>query len=336
MKEFFGWLILAAPQYAPVGIILLVTLLVVIQRVGRMRRALEVLQPRGNATRLVHHASLAHAIVKALLILIGMLFLWFALLRPQWNKKEETVMQEGRDLMIALDVSRSMLATDVIPNRLELTKKKIHDLVNKLSCDRVGLILFSGTAVVQCPLTNDYSAFFMFLDQVNVETISSGSTAIEGALQKALMLFKQGASRKNKLLLLFTDGEDFSTSLASVRRAIKQDKVILFTLGVGTQEGSPIPLFDQKGKQIGHQKNNKGSVVISRLNSTLLQDLARETGGHYLQLNSQDDSDIATLVSQVSGFEKEKFDDKKMSQFEDQYPYFLMVSFFCFALEWLL
>src|SRR5207244_4500475 len=125
--------------------------------------------------QLIFHFSPFKKTVKSIFLVLGITFLCIALLRPQWDKTEQKIAQEGRDLFIALDVSRSMLAKDCAPNRLECAKSKIKELVRNLSCERVGLILFSGSALVQCPLTSDYSAFHMFLDQVDVETISSGS-----------------------------------------------------------------------------------------------------------------------------------------------------------------
>ncbi len=284
---------------------------------------------------MVQNFSFTRCVIKAFLFFIGFLFLCLALLRPQWNKKDEVVQQEGRDLFVAIDVSRSMLVKDVELNRLELAKKKIKTLVNNLKCDRVGLLIFSGSTSIQCPLTSDYAAFFMFLDQIDVETISSGTTAIDRAIIKTLDTFAQMPTRKNKLLVLFTDGEDFSTSLEGVNERAKKEGMTIFALGVGTQAGGPVPLVDEKNVARGHLKNKDGSIIISRLNKKLLQSLTKKTGGTYLDI-AKDDSDIADLISLVEKFEKEAFDDRKIASLQEQYPYFLGVSFVAFALEWLL
>ena len=244
-------------------------------------------------------------------------------------------MQEGRDLFIALDVSRSMLARDYEPDRLNFAKKKIKRLLHTLDCERVGLLLFSGTAFVQCPLTSDHAAFTMFLDSVDVETISSGTTALDLAIKKVLEAFGQNPDRKNKLLVLYTDGEDFSSNLAGVKRQAHQEGLHIFTMGVGTPEGAPIPLLDEKGKPKGHQLDQKGAVVISRLNEGILHTLAADSGGAYIRL-TQDDTDIKALMRQVQQFEKEQLEDKKFATLEEQYPYFLLISLISFALEWLL
>jgi Ca-activated chloride channel family protein len=283
--------------------------------------------------RLFKHVSVYKNIAKMVLTFISVLFLLLALLRPQWNKKEEIVAQEGRDLFIALDISRSMLATDIKPDRLTYAKQKIKQLVQRLDAERVGLILFSGSAFVQCPLTADLSAFNLYLDQVDVETISSGSTAIDQALREALRAFNRVPERKNKLLVLFTDGEDFSSNLSSFKQEAQKENLRVFTMGVGTPEGAPIPLYDQFGKIAGHQQDEKGGIVITRLNEGILRTLAQDAGGMYMRV-TQDDTDIKTLVQQVRMFEKEKLEDKTFSQLEEQYPYFLLVSFISLVVEW--
>lgn len=307
---------------------------IVAWRVRNVVRSISLLRS-GAAVSLLKHASMIRIVGKALLSTVGFLMLMMALLRPQSAKQEESIQQEGRDLLVAVDVSRSMLAQDVEPNRLSLTKQKIHTLVERLGSDRVGLVLFSGTAFLQCPLTSDRAAFFMFLDAIDVETISSGSTALDEAMRKSLEVFQQVPSRQNKILVIFTDGEDFSTNLADIQQVAQQEKMNIFTMGVGTAQGAPIPVFDEKGKQIGHQKDKKGSVVISRLDETMLQNIAQETSGVYVRVIPENDRDIDVLVNKVAGYEKERFEDKKIARMQEQYHWFLFISFVCLALEWI-
>jgi Ca-activated chloride channel family protein len=289
----------------------------------------------GTHSQLLRNISPAKQLSKSMLMVIGVFFLCLALLRPQWNKSEETIMQEGRDLYIALDISRSMLATDCTPNRLIFAKDKISALLKKLSCERVGLILFSGTAFVQCPLTSDYSAFKLYLDAVDAELISSGTTALDQAIAQALLSFESMPDRKNKLVVLFTDGEDFSHNLHDIKQQATDANLSIFTIGVGTPEGAPVPLFDPHGALIGHQKDAQGGVVISRLNEGILRTLSEDAGGTYIKATESDD-DIAHFVRAVHAFEKEQLTERTHSRYEDQYHYFLFISFICFALEWLL
>lgn len=316
-----------SPDNTIFGLLIVVALLLMVYRIICWQKVVRTLSLR--------NASLVRQGIKLTLMLIGLLFIWLALLRPQWDQKETIVHQEGRDLLIALDISRSMLAQDCLPNRLECAKQKIKELVKRLSCERVGLILFSGSTFMQCPLTTDYSAFYMFLDQIDAETISSGTTALDQAIKKALNAFKSCGNRKTKLLVLFTDGEDFSSNLTNIKQEAMDYGMTIFTFGVGTAQGAPIPLFDEDGNQIGHQLDKKGGVVISRLNEGILTSLSHDSGGTYIKM-SDDDTDIHDLLANVRRFEKDSLDDKKISLFEEQYPLFVAISFGCLALEWLL
>lgn len=273
--------------------------------------------------------------IKAILFGFSLLFLLLALLRPQWHEHTKTIQQEGRDVIIALDISRSMLATDCAPNRLANAKKKIKKLLTLLPCERIGLILFSGSACVQCPLTTDYTAFMMFLDHVDVETISSGSTALDAAISQALQAFAGSPARMSKLLVIFTDGEDFSSNLSQYKKEAQQQGLRIFTMGIGTQEGAPIPLYDEEGTQIGHQKDAKGKVVISQLNEGILHTLATDVGGIYIPYTT-DVTDLTKLVERINRFEKERFENKQIAQLDDKYHYFAFMSLCCLLLEWIL
>jgi Ca-activated chloride channel family protein len=284
---------------------------------------------------LLKRYSFFRLLLKTVLLCLGATGLFLALLHPSWGKKEEIVSQQGRDLFIALDISRSMLAQDKKPNRLSYAKEKIKTLVHKLSSERVGLALFAGSSFIQCPLTSDYAAFFMFLEAVDAETVSSGTTALDQIIYKVLQLFKGMPAKKNKLLVIFTDGEDFSSNLANVKQKAHDMGLHIFTIGIGTQQGAPVPIIDDHGNQRGVEKDAKGGVIISRLNEGILKTLAHDTGGTYVN-STNDDKDVTRLVQLVESYEKEQLEDKKVSQVEEQYPYFLAGSFFCFVLEWLL
>jgi len=274
--------------------------------------------------------------IKKVLILMSIVCILIAFLQPQWGKQEQSVMQEGRDIIIALDISRSMLAQDVKPNRLQFAKEKIKKLLYNLSCERVSLIVFSGSTIVQCPLTTDYSAFFMFLDQLDIDTISQGSTAIDQAMKEALKIFEAIAMRKTKLLVTFTDGEDFSTDLHDVKKRAQKEGLSLFTVGVGTSLGAPIPILNEKHKQIGWEKDEQGNVIMSKLNEKLLKDIARQSGGKYIHAHQLDDEDIHNLIASINKFEKDKFEDKTFSALQEQYPYVLVLALICLGCEWIL
>lgn len=269
------------------------------------------------------------------LLMIGFISLFLAFLQPQWDKKEEPVAQEGRDLFIALDISKSMLAQDVFPNRLTLAKSKIATLLTQLGSERVGLLLFSGSSVVQCPLTSDFGAFMMFLNQIDHSTMSSGTTALDSAIQKVVDIFKTTPNRNNKVLVVFTDGEDFSSNLSAIKQEAQKMGLRIITVGVGTSEGAPIPLLDDNGNKAGYQNDEKGTVVISKLNEGILSSLASSLGGLYVHATT-DSQDLKKIVTYVERMEKERFDDKKIQSLQEQYHYCIAMSLICFILEWLL
>ncbi len=284
---------------------------------------------------LIKNGSLIRYSCKTFLFLGGFGLLMLALLQPQWDKKEEIVEQEGRDLLIAVDISRSMLAQDEKPNRLEFAKQKIKKLLYNLSCERVGLILFSGTTVFQCPLTTDYAAFFMFLDQIDAETISTGTTSIDQAIRQALGVFDKMQTKKTKLLCIFTDGEDFSTNLSGIKEQATQQGLSIVTFGIGSEHGAPVPIIDQSGQQNGFEKDEDGIIVMSKLNEGILSNLSKQTGGKYLHA-TESDQDVAELIRFVDTFEKDKLEDKTVDRLQEKYHYFVAGSFMCFVLEWLL
>lgn len=302
----------------------------------KRRRAIALLAAPLWQSILIAHYSAGKQRIKMTLLACGFCGLFLAFLQPQWDKKEEPIMQEGRDLFIALDISRSMLAQDVVPNRLSVAKSKIKALLQSLGCERVGLLLFAGSSVVQCPLTSDYGAFMMFLDQIDHNTMSAGTTALDRAIQKALDIFNAVPEKKNKLLVIFTDGEDFSSNLSAMKNEAQKIGLRIVTVGVGTEQGAPIPLFNEQGVKTGYQLDQKGVAVISSLNEGILNSLALNLGGMYIHADSRDNDDLKKLVSYVEHMEKEKFDSKKIQSFQEQYHYFTGFSLLCFLLEWFL
>ncbi len=332
--NIFSIIFFAQKQYIYVLPVIAILVGIVWYRMMKLRAVQRILSGKHTAV-LIKHASSYKMIAKALLQTIALIACGIALLRPQWGASERTITQQGRDIFIALDISRSMLAQDCKPDRLACAKDKIKNMLHKLSAERVGLILFSGAAFVQCPLTTDYNAFFMFLDSVTTEVISSGSTSISSAINCALEAYEGSKERKTKLLVLFTDGEDFSTDLKSYKEAARDAGLVMFTIGVGTEQGAPIPLYDEQGTIIGHQKDENGSIVITRLSATTLSELAQVSGGTYISMTSNDD-DIYKLMKHVQTFEKEQLDDVQIEHQEDRYSYFLCVAFIALLCDWLL
>ncbi|HXW86081.1 MAG TPA: VWA domain-containing protein [Candidatus Bathyarchaeia archaeon] len=314
--------------------LLMIVCALVLYRLMRVQKNMKLLAG-SFAHTLVQHYSQMKQYIKAALCMLGAVSLMLALLRPQWGEREEKVVQEGRDVFIALDISKSMLATDCVPNRLLCAKQKIKELVAALVCERVGLLLFAGSAFIQCPLTTDQRAFSLFLDAVDAQTSSGGTTAIDQALITMIASFKRMEGKKNKLLVLLTDGEDFSQNLHTVKEQAKREGIQIFALGVGTTQGAPIPLYNDQGNTMGHQKDAQGTVVISKLDEQKLQALVTDIGGMYMPMTT-DMTDVRAIITQVHRYEKEQYEDVSISQKIERYHYFVGVSLVCFALEWLL
>lgn len=299
------------------------------------RRRLQLLTHMKHMRRMLPGYASWRGISKTILYVVAISSLFLALLQPQWGRKEVSVQQEGRDVLIALDVSRSMEAQDIKPSRLTFVKTKIAKLLKKLSFERVGLILFSGGAFVQCPLTADYKTFMMFLKQVTTESISSGTTAIGTAVEQAAAVFNRSKNRKNKLVVLITDGEDFASDTNTVAKRIQDDGITIISWGVGTPQGAPVPLFDMRGQQQGYAKDKNGKVATSKLNEKLLKELSGKLNGRYERV-TQDDGDIVRIADYLGSFDREQLEERKMSEYHDQYPYFLALAWLCLLLEWVL
>jgi Ca-activated chloride channel family protein len=229
-----------------------------------------------------------------------------------------------------------MLATDQKPNRLQLVKEKIKKLLSNLSCERVGLVLFSGASLMQCPLTKDYHAFCMFLDQMSIESISSGSTALDQPIETALKVFKDVSNSATKLLVLFTDGEDFAGNVKALQSKIAEENLCIVTCGVGTVHGAPIPVLTDEGRQVGYEKDAQGNIIMSCLNEPLLQQIAQDSGGTYVHIQQNSDDDLVTIIHKVESFEKYQMQERQVSTLQEQYPYFVAASLVCFLLEWIL
>jgi len=318
--------------YAP-GIMLLM-FAVAVWGYQYVQRAGVLSHPRYRALMLPGFA-VWRIIMRVFFVLTALVSIMIALLQPQWGRKEVQIVQEGRDVLIALDVSGSMQAQDIKPSRLTFVKLKIRKLLERLSFERVGLILFSGNAFVQCPLTADYQTFLMFLDQVTTESISSGTTSLASAITKAAEVFNRSQERKHKLLLLVTDGEDFVSDASRLASVITQEKMTVFAWGVGTAQGAPVPLYDARGVMIGNAKNKDGSLAMSVLNEPLLQDISHALGGQYERV-TQDDSDLVRIVDCLARYERDQLDERKVSHYEERYPLFLAIAWACLILEWVI
>jgi Ca-activated chloride channel family protein len=224
--------------------------------------------------------SRARVIWKAALFILAYIFLIIAMADPQIGQTVEEVKREGVDIIVALDVSMSMMAEDISPNRLEKAKYEVSKLIDILEGDRIGLVAFAGMAHVQCPLTLDYSAAKLFLRLMDVNLIPQPGTAIGDAIREATKAFNQ-KERKHKVLILITDGEDHESKPIEAADEAAAEGIKIFTIGLGSPQGVPIPLYDKYGNPAGFKKDRDGNVVTTKLDVTTLQTIAFNTGGEY-------------------------------------------------------
>jgi len=250
--------------------------------------------------------------LKHVLIVLALILSVLALMRPQWGFQWRKVKRKGLDIVIALDVSKSMLATDVKPNRLKRSKLAVKDLVKKLNSDRIGLIAFSGTSFLQCPLTVDYSGFLLALDDLDVNTIPKGGTSISSAIKLATQIF-EGTQKKHKILVIITDGEDHEGNPLAASEFARKEKLKIYSIGIGTPEGELIQIRDERGKKT-FLKDKEGNVVKSRLNEEILQQIALNTNGAYVRSSGAEFGLDYIYEQKLSSIEKREI-KAKMSKF---------------------
>lgn len=220
--------------------------------------------------------------VKFSLTLLALVFLLVAAARPQVGAQLVQVERRGIDVVVLLDVSLSMEATDVVPDRLERSKQEIRELLNGLRGDRAAIVIFSGSSFVLCPLTLDVAAANLFLDAVSADVLPDPGTNLEEALRggrSALEAEIEGT--RGRAVVLFTDGESHAGDAIAAARSLKDDGIPVLTVGVGTPNGEPIPMADADGRLAGYKKDRGGNVVLSRLDEALLREIAETTGGRY-------------------------------------------------------
>lgn len=269
--------------------------------------------------------------VKVALIILAAIFLIFSLAKPQIGTKLEEVKREGVDILIAIDVSLSMQAEDIKPSRLEKAKHMVGNMMDLLQGDRVGLIAFSGVPFVQCPLTLDYGAAKMFLDIMDTNLIPEPGTAIGAAILKAVETFDQ-RERKHKVLILITDGEDHAGEPLKAAEVAEKDGVVIHTVGIGSVQGVPIPLYTETGRNIGFKKDRDDQVVTSKLDEITLEKIALQTGGKYYRATGSE-SELKKIYEEISKMEKKELASLKFSQYEDRFQYLLIFSIILLIVE---
>ncbi len=325
---------LANPEY--LNLFWLLPLLVLFfMWAARHKRAL--LQRLGDdelVDRLLASVSRTKQIWKVVLTVLVIAGLIFALVDPQIGTRLEEVKREGIDVFIALDVSKSMLAEDIAPNRFDRAKNEISRFIDGLQGDRIGLIAFAGLAFVQCPLTLDYSAAKLFLNEMEVGIIPQAGTSLSEAISAANSSFVK-KELKHKVLILITDGEDHEGEALETAKAAAEQGMVIYTIGIGSPQGAPIPEYDRYGNRSGYKKDSDGQVVMTRLDIESLEKIAFETKGKFY-ISSSGNTELSKIFDEISGMEKKELASREFTQFEDRFQDILWVVLFLLVVESLL
>ena len=280
--------------------------------------------------RLSPDQSRFKAVLKLVVLAMAVVCFCIALVNPKVGTKLETVTREGVDIVFAIDVSKSMLAEDVAPNRLEKAQQLTAQIINNLVSDRVGIIAYAGKAVPQLPITTDYAAAKMFLQNMNTDMLSSQGTAIDEAIQLSRTYFND-AEQTNRVLVIISDGEDHKNLNLDVAKAAAKEGIKIFTIGVGSEKGGPIPL-KRNGIVMRYKKNQKGETVITKLNPNTLTAIAKEANGLFIQ--GQNTKQVTDKIAEIlNKLEKKEFEAKEFSEFKDQFQWFLGLGLFFLILD---
>ncbi|MBN1213308.1 MAG: VWA domain-containing protein [candidate division Zixibacteria bacterium] len=308
-------------------LILIVVLLLAVFVFWAINRKKKLLSRFGDLPLLMKNApyiSFARQRTRALLLLVGLVFVVLTLVRLQFGTHLEMLRREGIDIIVALDVSNSMLARDMKPNRLEKAKQEIRSIIDRLQGDRIGLIAFAGEAFVQCPLTLDYSAASLLLTVMDNESVSIQGTSLSSAIEKAVGSFNQ-KEKKHKVLLLLTDGEDHEGKAIEAAEAARKDGIKIYTVGIGSPAGEPIPILDRTGNQLGFKKDEKGEVIVTKLDEFTLQKISLATGGKYYHATAGE-MELDRIFDEIAKIEKKELEGTLVTKYDDRYQWPLLLA----------
>jgi len=290
---------------------------------GLKNRALRRFSSEPLIASMVPGVSSWRSALKFLFLRHALSFAVFALAGPQMGTRLEEVKAKGVDVVVALDVSNSMLAEDLQPNRLEVAKRALSQLIDRMQGDRLGIVVFAGDAFTQLPITADRSAAKLFLSSINPGMIQQQGTAVGAAIEEAAESFKNDPA-KGKTIIVISDGESFEDDGEAAARDAAADGIIVNTIGMGSAEGSPIPMR-HNGAMVGFKKDKDGQTVITKLNEDILSKVASAGNGEYIHATTAD-TGINTLVARLRGMDQSELGSYRFAGHEDRFQYFLAVA----------
>ena len=274
--------------------------------------------------------SKSKPLLKFIIISIALLMLVISLVNPKIGTELKTVKREGVDIVFAIDVSKSMLAEDIAPNRIIKSKRIVSELLNNLGSDRVGIIAYASTAIPVLPITTDFSSARMFLESLNTDMLSSQGTSIAEAINLSKNYFND-ENQTNRVLCVISDGEDHENQNNNLSDIAKESGITIISIGVGSTNGAPIPIKENNIVK-SYKKDEKGEVVITKLNENILNDMATQTGGIYFK-GDNTSLVVNSIVDELKEMDKQEFESKQFVSFKDQFQWFLFVGLFLIILD---
>jgi len=292
-----------------------------ISRINR-RRSLRQFGDHALIEQLMPSVSTARPIIKFILWMLALGFIIISLAQPQFGSKLVTSKRKGVELIIALDVSNSMMAEDIKPNRLERAKRAIAKLTERLRDDKLGLIVFAGQAYVQLPITTDYVSAKLFLDAINTSIVPEQGTAIGAAINLATKSFSPNFVG-SKAVIVITDGENHEDDAVGAAKDALEKKIVIHTIGMGLPQGAPIPMGP--GGSSDFLKDRSGNVVVTKLDESMLTQIATAGGGTYIRANNAEVG-LNNLFNEIEKMQKTEMDSRQYSEYNDQFPLFLSLA----------
>ena len=284
----------------------------------------------GLLKKLSPNRSIFKGILKVIVVCLALACLSFALVNPKIGTKIETVKREGVDVVFALDVSKSMLAEDIAPNRLEKSKQLITQIINSLAGDRIGIIGYAGSAFPQVPITTDFSSAKLFLSSMDTDMVSSQGTAITEAISMA-KTFYNDEEQTNRVLFIISDGEDHEGNVSDIVNEASNLGIKIYTIGVGTIQGAPIPI-KRNGILQFYKRDENNEQVITKLNQDTLEEIASDANGEYIDGKNTKEV-VETVTAILNGMDKKEFESKQFTDFKDQFQWFLGGALFLLILD---
>ena len=280
-------------------------------------------------SQLIPDVSKGRLVLKFFLIMLAYAFLVIGIANLQIGSKLEKVERKGIDLMIAIDVSNSMLSQDIKPSRLARAKQAVSKLIDNLKGDRIGIIVFAGKAYMQLPITTDYAAAKLFLSTINTEIVPTQGTAIGDAIQLAVGSFDD--NNHSKAVIIITDGENHEGDVVAAAKQAAEKGIHIYTIGMGLPEGGPIPVF-QGNNKVGYKKDRQGNTIVTKLNETMLQQIAAAGQGIYIRASNAS-AGLSKIFDEINKLNKTELESMMFSDYEDRFQYFLAIGLIFLILD---